>query len=328
LKTFRQNKKPIPFIVLFLQLKMDKIITHIENLLIQNDYVIVPALGGFTLSRQSAKIHAAEIIPPFASVSFNARMNHSDGLLAVELMRSENISYREANKLIEAEVEKINAKLHKKNEIAVGKLGYLCLNEEKKTAFRAAKNTDFLPCNFGLKPLHIAKRKTENEPRKVVIMIPRNREIFRYAAVALILIGIFLFSPKTGDGTLSHFAGWNNNLLTTLNAPVNFESEKEETAPEKIIVEEEITAETQELPKIYHIIVACLTSRQSADRFRDRLYARHFENARVLPARTTNRIAIDSFSDRETALLYLRQLRRTNREFGDAWLHREKVACE
>ena len=313
---------------------MDKIIAHIENLLIQNDYVIVPALGGFIVSRQSAELRATEIIPPFAVVGFNARMSHSDGLLATELMRSENISYREANKLIEAEVEKINAKLHKKNEIAVGQLGVLYLNEDKKIAFSASQNTDLLPSNFGLKPLYIQniqKRKPENEQRKVVIMIPRNREIFRYVAVALVLIGIFLFSPKTGDGTLSHSAGWSSigaslaerNLCLFESSAGTFTAKPKLAPKEEIIIYEEIIAEIQELPKIYHIIVACLVSRQSADRFRDQLYARDFENARVLPARTTNRIAIDSFADRETALSYLRQLRRTNREFGDAWLHRE-----
>ena len=299
---------------------MEKIISHIENLLIQNDYVIIPDLGGFTIRQQSAEICTERIIPPFAVVSFNARMSHSDGLLATELMRSENIGYREANKLIEVEVERINAKLHEKNEIVFGKLGYLYLNEDKKTVFRASKETAFLPANLGLKPLYIAKRKSESDYRKVTITFPKNQDIFRYAAVALVLIGIFLFSPKTGDSTLSYSAGW-SNLLTTQNAPINFISEKGEIE-EEIIIEEE-TIEIQELPKIYHVIVACLASRQSAERFRKQLYAKQFENAHILPARTTNRIVIESFSDRETAVSYMQNLRRTNREFKDAWLHRE-----
>jgi nucleoid DNA-binding protein len=299
---------------------MENIISHIENLLLQNDYVIVPELGGFTIRQKSAEIRAGEIIPPFSTVSFNARMSHSDGLLATELMRSENIGYREANKLIEVEVDKIKAKFQKENELNIGKLGILFLNEDKKIVFRASKETDFIPANFGLKPLYIAKRKTENDHRKVTITLPRNRDIFRYAAAVLVLIGIFLFSPKTGDSNLSNYAGW-NNPLTMLNSTIDTKSEEIEILTE-IFIEQEII-EVQELPKIYHIIVACLASRNSAERFREQLLTKQFENAHILPARTTNRIVIESFSDEETAILYMRELRKMNREFKDAWLHRE-----
>jgi len=298
---------------------MEKIISQIENLLIQNDYVIVPELGGFTIRQQSAQIIGTQIIPPFSTVSFNARMNSNDGLLASEVMRSENVNFREANKLIEATVEKIKSELYKGNSVFFGKLGILYLNQEQQIAFRASKQTDFIPANFGLKTVYLPKQQAENEQRKITITLPRNRDIFRYAAVILILIGIFLFSPKTGDSTVSHYAGW-SNLTAIFNSTIN--EADEEIPTETLIVEEQIV-DLQELPKSYHIVVACLASRRNAERFRDALLAKEFENAHILPARTTNRIVIESFSDRETAISYMRNLRSTNREFRDAWLHFE-----
>ena len=301
---------------------MDKIISHIENLLIQNDYAIVPELGGFTIRQQSAQVIGAEIIPPFSTVNFNARMNSNDGLLATEIMRSENINYREANKLTETAVEQIKNELYKGNSIFFGKLGYLYLNEEQQIAFRASKQTDFIPANFGLKTIYLLKQQAENEQRKITITLPKNREILRYAAAVLVLIGIFLFSPKTGDSTISHYAGW-SNPTAIFNSTIK--TADEEILTKTPIIEEQII-DLQRLPKSYHIVVACFASRRTSERFRDSLLAKDFKNAHILPSRTTNRIVIESFSDRETAVSYMRNLRSTNREFKDAWLHVEEVS--
>jgi len=303
---------------------MDRIIPHIESLLIQNDYAIVPELGGFTIRQQSAQIIGAEIIPPFSTVSFNVRMNSNDGLLATEVMRSENVNFREANKLIETAVEKIKNELYKGNKIFFGKLGYLYLNDEQQVAFRASKQTDFIPANFGLKTIYLPKQQVENEQRKITITLPKNRDVFRYAAAILVLVGIFLFSPKTGDSTVSNYAGW-SNPLSTFNSIINAEEVEIEALTETLIVEEQVV-DLHQPPKSYHIVVACLASRRGAERFRDSLLAKKFENAHILPSRTTNRIVIESFSDRATATAYMRNLRKTNREFRDAWLHFEKLS--
>jgi len=303
---------------------MDKVISYIEKLLLQNDYVIVPRLGGFSLWQQPAVIKEREIIPPFCTVSYNSRMNHSDGLLATELMRAENISFRQANILIEQEVEKLNIQLQQNGTINFGKLGVLYLNEEKKIAFNSSKELDFIPSNFGLKTLYIEKRKVETEKPKVVITLPRKREFIRYAAAVLILLGFFLFSPNIGDSTVQQQAGW-NNILTTINHSTHFMvEENKEILQEDIVFSEEIIVEDGEFPKVYHIIVACLASIHSSEQFRDQLIARQFENAQVLPARTTNRIAINSFANREDAIDFMRNLRSSYSEFRDAWIHYEK----
>ena len=296
---------------------MEKTILYIESLLIRNDYVIIPELGGFVVQAQSAQISSNGITPPLSYVGFNARMNNNDGLLATEILRSENISYREANKRIEAQVEQIKNELYRRNKVEIGKLGYLYLNKEQQISFTSSQEYYFLPSNFGFKTLH-AQQREKNEEKKIIFALP-SKNVFRYAAVILALFGIFFTSPKIGNSEISSFAGINNPLVlfeSTTNTIVRNKVEAEE------IVVQEITINHS---KEYHIIVSCLPNIKSAEHYCELLKAKHYDNVRILPSSKTNRIAVESFSDKETATLYLKRLRKSNKEFKDAWLHREIV---
>ena len=289
---------------------MEKLIPHIENLLIENDYVIVPGLGGFILQRHSAKITSTGIIPPFSTVGFNVRMNNNDGLLATEILRSENISYREACKQIETEIEQAKNELREGKKISIGKFGHLYLNEEQRTAFVASKEYGFIPANFGLKTLHIAKRD-ENTNRKVTITLP-SKNVFRYAATILILFGLFFISPKIGDGEISNQAGINNPLALFKTVVLK------EEQPEIIVSQIE-----QEDVKKYHVVIACLSNTKSAQLYCELLRAKYYDNAHILPAEKTNRIVLESFSDKEIAVLYMKKIRKISEEFKDAWVYHE-----
>ena len=85
---------------------MENISKHIEKLLAQHDYVVVPDLGGFVVQHESAQILPDMIIPPLSTIAFNPLMLHADGLLTIEVSRSEQISYRNAADFIRKEVEK------------------------------------------------------------------------------------------------------------------------------------------------------------------------------------------------------------------------------
>lgn len=293
---------------------MEKIIPYIENLLLQNDYVIIPELGGFVIQTQSAQILSGKIVPPFSIIGFNARMNNNDGLLATEMLRSEHITYREANKQIESEVEKLKKRLYAREKITIGELGCLYLNEEQQISFIPSKKYDFLPANFGLKVLHVAERE-KNEPKKITLTLP-SKSILRYAAVILILLGIFFISPEISDSSISDYAGVNNPLAL-------FESAT--NAINKPDMIEEAVVQTIDSPKEYHIVVSCLSNMKSAERYCELLKAKHYDNARILPSIKTNRIVIESFSDKEIATLYLKKLRKNSKEFQDAWLYHEII---
>ena len=296
---------------------MEKIISHIEKLLIQNDYVIISGLGGFVVQIQPAKITSTEIIPPLSIVCFNARMNNNDGLLATEILRSEKMSYREANKLIETEVEKIKNRLYLENKIKLGRLGYLYLNEEKQIAFNSSKEYEFIPANFGLKAIHPVRRN-ENGSKKVTISIP-TQNISRYAAAILVLLGMFFFSPRINDSNFSDYAG-------IINIPLFIFEQAEKTGINEVELQEELLeSETTNTCMEYHVVVSCITDRRAAEHYCNSLHAKQYKNAHILPAARTNRIVIESFSDKETAVSYMKELKKSNPKFKDTWLHQESI---
>ena len=72
---------------------VEKIYQHIEKLLAYHDYVVVPGLGGFVVQQQFACVYDDVLFPPSAVIAFNPLMNHSDGLLAIEVARAEGVTF-------------------------------------------------------------------------------------------------------------------------------------------------------------------------------------------------------------------------------------------
>ena len=103
---------------------MNSVISHIEYLLTRHDCVVVPGFGGFLLQQQTAKFDKyGNITPPSKGISFNAGLNHHDGLLANSIMEDYMISYNEANSVISDFV------LSLRNNITIEKnykFGHLC----------------------------------------------------------------------------------------------------------------------------------------------------------------------------------------------------------
>ena len=124
---------------------MAKINQHIEKLLAYHDYVVVPGLGGFVVQHQSARITAGHISAPIATVGFNSLMQHSDGLLAIEVARAEGITYRKAVEIIESEVKEFKHQLLQSTHFQLGNLGFFSLNENGSLHFVPCAKVDFLP---------------------------------------------------------------------------------------------------------------------------------------------------------------------------------------
>ena len=295
---------------------MERLIRHIENLLIHNDYVIIPGLGGFVLQEQQAQITPEGIVPPHHRVGFNVRMDNNDGLLATEVLRAEGITYRAALALIRDEVTKARKALQAGDDVQLGMLGTLKLNQEKQITYTPADMLPVIPGDFGLGTLHVVRLRSKQAPKAVVIPLPSRRNVFRYAASILVLVAVLLFAPRTGDGTLHDVAGIDN--------PLELFEASETVAATQHTVEAVPQAMAATSPaKHYHIIVSCLANRTSAERYCELLQAKHYDNAQVLPSLRTNRIAIESFANRDIAVFYLDELRANHPEFADAWLHIE-----
>ena len=82
---------------------------HIEILLLSNDCVIVPDLGGFMAHHLEARYDDEEcmFLPPQRTLGFNPQLKLNDSLLAQSYVEAYDISYPEAIRRIEAEVAEV-----------------------------------------------------------------------------------------------------------------------------------------------------------------------------------------------------------------------------
>lgn len=299
---------------------MEQLIRHIETLIRRHDYVILPEFGGFVVQHQSAVITDEQLDAPCAVVGFNPLMNVSDGLLAIEVSRAENKSFREAVQFIETEIQALKTALKTNRKVDCGSLGELHLNIEQKITFIPSGNTTFLPANYGLNTLHYAKTATEEENKQTITLsIPSKSRITRYVAAAVIAAGLFLTVPKLNDARHT-MANFNPAVLFDTNQQVA----NKPSTPSEIV--ESPAAPLQETPKAvqsqksHHVIVACMATQKAADELCTYLKKEQYSDAFVLPPIKTYRVAIASFAQKEEAILYMENLRKTNTQFADAWV--------
>ena len=86
---------------------------HIESLLLDNDCVIVPDLGGFIAHYQPARYEEDEgvFMPPYRSVGFNPQLMMNDGLLVQSYMQAHHTDYPDAVREIAQGVDTLKNKL-------------------------------------------------------------------------------------------------------------------------------------------------------------------------------------------------------------------------
>ena len=296
---------------------MEKIIRHIETLLRRHDYVIIPELGGFVLQNQSSVITPESIEPPLTIISFNPLMKNSDGLLAIELSRAGQISFREAVQLISSEIALAKTILEKGKVLELGNLGILTSNTDHKVIFRPTANSNFIPSNYGLGTLHVSviQKTTEEEKRVIQLVLPSRRNMVKYAAVVAVVAGLFFGAPRINEA-YRNFANLNPTYL------LNQSENKIESAVIKPLQVEvdKIESVVQSAEANYHVIVSCMATQKDADEYCKRLKSLSYQNAQVLLPIKTYRIAINSFATKEEAIIYMQELRKTKPQFADAWV--------
>lgn len=131
---------------------MISMIEHIEYLMLSNDCVVVPGFGAFIAQYTSSNNCAqnSTFTSPKRSISFNASINHNDGLLANSIAQKASIPYAEALKQIEKSTTICRQALSDGSEVPFGRLGFFISNAEGHIEFipfhHELANDDF----FGL----------------------------------------------------------------------------------------------------------------------------------------------------------------------------------
>lgn len=123
---------------------MNELTRHIEILLLNSDCVVVPGLGAFITNYIDAQYdaEARTFCPPKRTVGFNCQLQNNDSTLASSYVEAYDISFPEAQRRVESDVEAIRQEL-----ATCGKYDFRGVGELRLTS---DGRYDFMPCKAGL----------------------------------------------------------------------------------------------------------------------------------------------------------------------------------
>ena len=130
---------------------------HIEILLLNNDCVIVPNLGGFMTHHVEARYDDRDsmFIPPLRTLGFNPQLTMSDPLLAQSYADAYDISYPEAVALLEREVQSVKNQIEQEGQYEFIDLGILSLDKEGNYTFEPNEAGLLTPMLYGLSSIEM-----------------------------------------------------------------------------------------------------------------------------------------------------------------------------
>ena len=148
---------------------------HIEILLLNNDCVIVPNLGGFVAHHREAHYDGNDqlFLPPLRTLGFNPKLHLNDSLLAQSYIEAYDISYPDAMNRIEEEVNELKQTLENEGCYELNDIGTLSLNEDGHYEFMPCEAGILTPALYGLSSFDMScVESTDEETAEIVSMEP------------------------------------------------------------------------------------------------------------------------------------------------------------
>ena len=191
---------------------MIELAKHIEVLLLENDCVIVPGLGGFIAHYRSCVYNedTGEFCPPARTIGFNPQLVMNDGLLVQSYMQAYNTDFPDATRKIEKLVQKQKEDIYRYGHIYLNNVGTLYYNMNGVYEFEPEANGFFTPSLYGLQGFTFPKLSPENVPQEKplveyamrrTVKTSTRRSSFHYrrwskniVAIAAAILLFFLFS--------------------------------------------------------------------------------------------------------------------------------------
>lgn len=307
--------------------------TYISDLLYRYDCVTVPEFGAFLTHRVSAKIHETThtFYPPKKALSFNEQLQQNDGLLANYIAEVEKIPYATALNQISKEIKSIKSYLVEGETIQFKNIGELVLNNAGKIQFDPSSHINYLTDAFGLshfttanvtREIHKETVATIEETTPIAFTPEKrdNRNWLKYAAAAVILLGIGSFSAATYHNN----AVENHNEIAQEQANEQLDAKVQEAT---FVISNPLPAATLSLEKQsgnYHIVAGAFRVEANSEKKVAQLRNQGFKARKI----GTNRFGLHevvyaSFENRTDAQIELSKIRRDYNR--DAWLLIKKL---
>lgn len=332
---------------------------HIEILLLENDCVIVPDLGGFMAHHREARYDAEDhlFLPPQRTLGFNPQLKLNDSLLAQSYVEAYDISYPEAVRRIEAEVSELWQHLRNEGCYDLNDIGRLTFNDEGHLSFEPCEAGILTPELYGLSTLEVmplaryaVKTKTtadakladtsesdDDTGRKEALTIPLSW-VRNTVAVAAAILAFFILTTPVSNNSLSGVSMSQVNLplmikdTNTKVAPTQFDRQ----AIRKTITKKDTaTADTVAVPVIktitliptpapaptpYCIVLASQVSERNANEFISQLKEKGID-ARINMHNNVRRVVCGNYSTEAEAYQAMHDIHRQN-GLSEAWVYK------
>lgn len=313
---------------------MLRIITHIERLLLVHDCVIVPRFGGFVLQSVSAvqDVEGHTFRPSRKEIGFNVTLQHNDGLLSESYMQMYEANYRNAQLMLEEDIEEMKTSLQQYKRLSLGVLGSFHVGEEGQIIFFPGETGLFSVSSYGLPVFHFpALALAPAEREEDTLYIPVSRRLVRTAVASVAAVALFLLisTPVTDVNQDTYTASFIPTEMVSYKAasptvsstavPVE---KKDEVAT---ICNKEVASIPVDAPavkinaKMYHIVIASFPSEAQADTYISGVDKRECKHVSKMSRDGKYRIYADRFDNRKEAETYMATLRK-NPKYADAWL--------
>ncbi|MCI1648675.1 MAG: SPOR domain-containing protein [Bacteroides sp.] len=190
---------------------MIELAQHIEALLLENDCVIIPGLGGF-VAHYVPTTHIKEeniFLPPTRVIGFNPQLKMNDGLIVQSYMTVYGTNFSDATKMVEHQVKEISAILQENGKIELPNIGELHYTIDNKYNFIPYDDKITTPFLYGLDMFvmkELSAIKEEKNPKNIPFPAPTTNKqttiklysgyLAKTAAIAaIIILSIFFSTP-------------------------------------------------------------------------------------------------------------------------------------
>jgi len=169
--------------------------SHILQLLLRHDCLIIPDFGGFVARSTSASIdwQKNQIKAPSKELVFNRHLQKNDGLLINSVATENQLSFNEAADSVRLELLEWNKSIQNGNRVEIEKIGILYKDTAGNILFEQDRFFNLLLNSFGLSDLKFIAAEPERaietkvvekpqfapspEVEKPIISLPINNEV-------------------------------------------------------------------------------------------------------------------------------------------------------
>ena len=195
---------------------MIELAQHIEKLLFDNDCIIVPDFGGFVAFYNHSQTNedGDAFYPPTRTIGFNPRLTLNDGMLIQSYMSVHDISFSDAARAIDQEVQFLQSQLQDSGKVELPNIGEIKLTMNQTYEFTPYNEKLTSPSLYGLDTIEMIELDKLNHQKEERVLHPVvlqenkknyniriNRAFVRTIAASVGVIALFVFLSTPVENT-------------------------------------------------------------------------------------------------------------------------------